>query len=396
MYFKTDPSGAAKVENEQGYLINLIDSPGHVDFSSEVTAALRVTDGALVVVDYIEGVCVQTETVLRQALGEKIKPVLMVNKVDRGLLELQAEPEDMYQQFNKVIENVNVIIASYENDDDDEDTDATQSMGELQIDPTKGTVAFGSGLHGWAFTLTKFARIYSEKFGVDLNLMMNKLWGENYYDGPAQKWKTISEADDGSQMPRCFVKFVMEPICKLCKAIMNNNKERAFKMCKALGIEIKEKEKEMEGKQLLKRVFQIWLNAADALLEMIVLRLPSPKTAQAYRASYLYEGPIDDECGTAIKNCDQDGPLMLFISKMIPTADAGRFYAFGRVFSGIVKSGSKVRIMGPNYKPGNKADLYVKSIQRTVLMMGGKVEAVPDVPCGNTVALVGVDQFLMK
>jgi len=154
---------ADKLDNEQNvniseksYLINLIDSPGHVDFSSEVTAALRVTDGALVVVDTIDGVCVQTETVLRQALSERVKPVLMVNKVDRALLELQLPAEELYQAFCRAIESVNVIVATY-ND---------EALGDVQVDPSKGTVAFGSGLHQWAFTLKKFAKTYAAKFNV--------------------------------------------------------------------------------------------------------------------------------------------------------------------------------------------------------------------------------------
>jgi elongation factor 2 len=148
------------------FLINLIDSPGHVDFSSEVTAALRVTDGALVVVDTVEGVCVQTETVLRQALGERIKPVVIINKVDRALLELQLEKEDLYQNFSRVIESVNVVIATYYD----------KALGDVQVYPDKGTIAFGSGLHGWAFTVRQFATRYSKKFGVDKNKMMARLW----------------------------------------------------------------------------------------------------------------------------------------------------------------------------------------------------------------------------
>ena len=383
LYFETD---VMEQGNVQPYLINLIDSPGHVDFSSEVTAALRVTDGALVVVDYVEGVCVQTETVLRQALSEKIKPVMMINKIDRGILELQVDGETMYQNFQRVIENANVIIATYEFDD----------MGEQQmVDPTIGTVAFGSALFGWAFTLTRFASTYSEKFKLDRERLMKKFWGENYFNPAAKKFQTEPEAD-GKQLQRCFVQFIMRPVIQLCRNIMNGNLDAVWKMLETLGITLRNDEKEKRAKDLFKCVFQKWINAAEALIEMIVMKLPSPKKAQQYRAAMLYEGPIEDPCGQSIKNCDKNGPLMIFISKMVPTNDKGRFYAFGRVFAGTVETGQKVRIMGPNYQPGSRNDLNVKNIQRTVIMMAGKVEAVADVPCGNTVGLVGVDQYLMK
>jgi len=146
----------------------------------------------------------------------------------------------------------------------------------------------------------------------------------------------------------------------------------------------------------LKTVMRKFLPASDALLEMLVLHLPSPVKAQRYRVENLYEGPMDDECAKAIRECDKEGPLMLYISKMVPTSDKGRFYAFGRVFAGTVKTGQKVRIMGPNYVVGKKTDLFVKNIQRTVLMMGRYTEPVEDVPAGNTVGLVGVDQYLLK
>merc|ERR1712066_78172 len=343
-FCKQEKAKKADGENETGFLINLIDSPGHVDFSSEVTAALRVTDGALVVVDCVSGVCVQTETVLRQAIAERIRPVLFMNKMDRALLELQLGQEELFQTFQRIVENVNVIVATYADDDG--------PMGVVRVDVNNGSVGFGSGLHGWAFTLKQFAEMYATKFGVDTDKMMKKLWGESFFNPKTKKWSK-EKAEDNK---RSFCMYVLDPIYMVFDAIMNFKKEQTEKLLgklttatgKLVKDVLKAEEKELEGKPLMKAVMRNWLPDGDAMF------------------------------------------------KMVPTSDKGRFYAFGRVFAGKVATGQKARIMGPNFVPGQKTDLYEKSIQRTILMMGGRVEAIEDVPAGNICGLVGVDQFLVK
>merc|ERR1712226_1582855 len=183
---------------------------------------------------------------------------------------------------------------------------------------------------------------------------------------------------------------------KVFDSIMNFKKDQIPKFVEKLNVKLTSEEKELFGKPMLKTIMRKWLPAGDALLQMIVIHLPSPVTAQKYRCELLYEGPMDDPCATGIKTCDPDGELMMYISKMVPTTDKGRFYAFGRVFSGTVATGQKVRIMGANFTPGKKEDLYEKSIQRTILMMGRYIEAIQNVPSGNICGLVGVDQFLVK
>jgi elongation factor 2 len=349
MYFEMEDKDIQFVKQERekdckGFLVNLIDSPGHVDFSSEVTAALRVTDGALVVVDCVSGVCVQTETVLRQAIAERIRPVLFMNKMDRALLELQLDQEDLYLTFQRVVENVNVIIATYADDDG--------PMGIVRVDPTNGSVGFGSGLHGWAFTLKQFSEMYAAKFGVDTEKLMKKLWGENFFNAKTKKWAK-TKAEDNT---RSFNMYVLDPIYKVFDAIMNFKKEMTDKLLDKLEIKDKMKHEDLqqEGKPLMKVVMRTWLPAGEALFLMICIHLPSPVTAQRYRTDMLYEGPNDDAAAVAMKNCDPNGPLMMYISKMVPTSDKGRFYAFGRVFFGKNCNWSKSKDHGTKLHPWQK------------------------------------------
>lgn len=127
----------------EDYLINLIDTPGHVDFGGEVTRAMRAVDGVIVVIDAVEGIMPQTETVLRQALRENVKPVLFVNKVDRLIRELEVTPEEMQKRFVKLISDVNKFIKNVRPD----------KFEEWKLDVTNGSVAFGSALYNWAVSV---------------------------------------------------------------------------------------------------------------------------------------------------------------------------------------------------------------------------------------------------
>merc|ERR550539_1625266 len=210
---------------------------------------------------------------------------------------------------------------------------------DIQVAPEKGTVAFGSGLHGWGFNVERFAKIYAAKMGVDKEKMMKRLWGDSFFNAKKKTWTNVQQPEGATEpLPRAFCQFIMTPINQLMNAIMNDDKAKYEKMMTTLGIVLKGDEKNLSGKPLMKRTMQVWINEADTLLSMIVTKLPSPQDAQKYRVENLYEGPMDDEAAGAIRACDAKGP---------------------------------------HYKPGSKEDLNVKSIQRTVLMMGRTVEQIP-------------------
>ena len=130
--------------DKEKYLINIIDTPGHVDFTGDVIRAMRAVDGAVLVVDAVEGVMPQTETVLRQALRERVKPVLFINKVDRLITEMHVTPEDMQKKFVKVVMDINNLIAKNASDEFKKD---------WQVSIVDGSVCFGSGFHNWALSV---------------------------------------------------------------------------------------------------------------------------------------------------------------------------------------------------------------------------------------------------
>ncbi len=343
--------------NDQTYLVNLQDTPGHVDFSGEVTSALRVVDGALVVVDAVEGVMVQTEVVTQQALAERVRPVLIINKVDRLITEMRMSPDNAYEQFKKIIRDFNLLIETYS---------PPEFKKEWRVDPKQGTVAFGSAIHRFGLTIPALAQIWHEKTGQPIDKLIKNLWLKNN-----------------------FVNGVLKPTYEIYEKAEEKDIESLKKVATQLGLRIDENVWLEPPKRIAKALLEKWLPVEKAVLDMVVQFCPSPVKAQSYRFKSFWYGDFESPEGKALLECDTDGPAMIAISKMIP-GKAKRIIAMGRIFSGTIKAGQKIKALLPGYQPGGKERSFSTNIQQVSMLMGAKPEKVEAIPAGNIVALQGL------
>jgi len=339
------------LEDGREYLVNLMDSPGHVDFSSEVSTAVRLCDGAILVVDVVEGVQPQTKVVLRQAWDEGIKPVLVLNKVDRLIGEMRQDPLAAYHHMVQVLEQVNALVAemftqevlekSNKNSNCKKDVeigvndvfdwsdgleDADDS--NLYFSPELGNVVFCSAVDGWAFSLNTFAKIYSKKLGFSENVLQRTLWGDFYINMKAKK--IFSGAGAKAKKP-LFVSLVLENIWAVYDTVMvRKDKEMLQKMVTSLSLTIPPRDlRSTDPRQQLSAIFSAWLPLASAVLSMVANKLPSPSDLGEDRAEKLLCSktkrftslPADTQ---ALKHhfvsCSASGPTIIFISKMFPMA----------------------------------------------------------------------------
>ncbi len=368
----------------KSHLLNILDTPGHVNFVDEVAASLRLVDGVVLVVDVVEGVQINTEQIIKYAVLEDLPLTLVVNKMDRLILELKLPPSDAYFKLKHVIEEVNTVIEN-----------ALPGQGEKRrLSPEKGNVAFASSSMGWCFTLPSFAKMYAESYSdINARELSVRLWGDIFFN-PKRRSFTRKGTEEGSK--RTFVKFVLEPIYKLYSHTIGESPEDLKATLATLGIQLKPSQYKTDAKDLLKMVCEQFFGGPEGLVDMIVEHVPSPLEGAKKKLDRYYTGPRDTQISSYIERCDQDGPLVVQVTKLFNTADATGFYSFGRVMSGIAKAGQQVRVLGENYTIDDEEDMTLATISDTWIASSRYNIPTSGVPAGNWVLLSGVDNSIVK
>ncbi|KAK9118336.1 hypothetical protein Scep_016429 [Stephania cephalantha] len=440
--------------------INLIDSPGHVDFCSEVSTAARLSDGALVLVDAVEGVHIQTHAVLRQAWIEKVTPCLVLNKIDRLIYELKLSPMDAYTRLQKIVHEVNGIVSAYKSEKYLSDVDsilAGPSAGkddslefveddeEDTFQPQKGNVAFVCALDGWGFCIDKFAEFYASKLGASAVALQKALWGPRYYN-PKTKMIVGKKAigGGGGKARPMFVQFVLEPLWQVYQGALESNGDNKVmleKVIKSFNLSVPARElQNKDSKAVLQAVMSRWLPSSEAVLSMVVKCIPDPIEAQSIRIERLIPKRAFEDNGVSsdvlaevnsvrqsIETCNSSGeaPIVAFVSKMFAVpikmlpqrgpnqevlsnyADEGGsgesdecFLAFARVFSGVLNAGQRIFVLSSLYDPlkGESMQRHVQEaeLHSLYLMMGQGLKPVSSAKAGNIVAIRGLGQHILK
>lgn len=336
------------------HLINLIDSPGHIDFSSEVSTSSRLCDGAVVLVDAVEGVCSQTVNVLRQCWIDKLKPLLVINKIDRLITEWKLSPLEAYQHISRTIEQVNSVIGSFFAGDrleDDLNWREAGSVGEfieksdedLYFTPEKNNVIFASAIDGWAFSVNTFAKIYLKKLGFSQQALSKTLWGDFYLDMknkkivPGRKLKNNS-----NNLKPLFVSLILDQIWAVYEnCVIERNQEKLEKIIEKLGAKITPRDlRSKDYKNLLNLIMSQWIPLSHAILGSVIEYLPSPIVAQRERIDKILDETIysaveseldksklvDPSFVKAMQECDSSHPdihTIAYVSKLlsIPNED---------------------------------------------------------------------------
>ncbi|XP_070387976.1 elongation factor-like GTPase 1 isoform X1 [Dermacentor albipictus] len=497
---------------KRALLVNLIDSPGHVDFTSEVMAAVQLCDGAVIVVDVVEGVCAQTKVALNLAYSENLKPLLVLNKIDRLILEKKMAPLDAYIHLQQILEQVNAVVGELfaadvlektsneisvdnptEKFDDASLFDWTSGLDDaddstLYFSPEQGNVVFASAFDGWGFSTSQFAQLYAEKLGMKRQVLEKTLWGDYYINVKA---KRIFKGAQAKCKKPLFAQLILENLWKVYDAVFCRRDKAAMeKIVKSLGVTLTARDtRHNDPRVQLQALCSQWLPLADAFLEMTIL-IPSPAELPEARVESLMCPPsrsfdsLPDETRKLKKAfldcspCDE-APVIVCISKMVAverkqlpenrtrvlsleeiaqrreqarqrhaermalaavdsvtTPDAQKngddavqeddvsqesdeddstFIAFGRVFSGTLKRGQQVYVLGPKHDPGKflekaatvdpalrlkdlgpEEHVTVATVEKLYLLMGRELEQLNCVPAGNILGIGGLEEHVLR
>lgn len=433
------------------YRCNLIDSPGHVDFSCEVSTAVRLSDGALVLVDAVDGLCSQTRSVLQQAYREKVKCCLVINKVDLLITKVSMPPSEAYEALCQILQETNALMESFRAADtitggqleaqmeegeevvsDEDDPDE----GDAWFAPAKGNVLFASSVDGWGFRPSQFAQRWSSKLGWSERALRRCLWGDWFLKTKKGEHVITRKRPRADASAMC-VKLVLEPIWQIMQAAglypgddgeLHDGDERHEKLaqiCTKLGFKPGQGPDPVRMKRLspadgAAAVLRSWLPLSRAVLDMVVGNLPSSAEAQEYRTMRLVPdisitaNPLREKLLSSLKGCNADGPLMVFIAKMVDTeclpgtalqsrdvvvakeeGDEGTaFVGIARVFSGTLRVGQQACVLEPRHQPGDSVEPV--EIPQLFMLMGRGVQPVDEVPAGNICGIGGLGKHVLK